>query len=119
MPTVAGAMNEATVSAWRNLWGTLPAQLQQRVDLLVHVGQSLAEVGDAAALPLVAERLERLLVRGPGRRRRRGAGLGVVEDVHEDLELRVQLQVRRGQRLLGGGDVLEAVGELDDRLRVG
>src|SRR5690349_6990142 len=108
MPTVAGAMNEATVSAWRSLCGTLPAQLQQRVDLLVHVGQALAEVGRAAALPGVAERLERLLVRGAGRRRRRGGRLRVVEDVHERLELRVQVQVRRGQGLLRGRDVLEA-----------
>src|SRR3954451_8390749 len=96
MPTVAGAMNEATVSAWRSLWCTLAAQLQQGVDLLVQVGHALAEVGDTAVLPGVAEGLERLLVRRSGRRRRGGAGLRVVEDVHERLELGVQLQVRRG-----------------------
>src|ERR1700750_568075 len=58
------------------------------------------EITHLASFPLRDERLEELLVRGPGRLRRIRLGVRVVEDVQERLELRIEVEIGRGRRRL-------------------
>src|SRR5215510_12311493 len=141
MPMAAGAMNEATTRFCRSraarrdrdttsrvgaagtskrkaiVW--LRAQGQVLVYRAVQGQQPSVEICHLASLPVIEELLEVLLVGRAGARRRRGGRLRVLEDVDEHTKRRLDLQARRGQRGGGGRDVLDAIGQLHHRVRVG